>query len=180
MPARPSDDQFAAAYGAFEEYVAAKQRFVEAMHAVGVQTGNVDPFANFAEVIVAKEMRGSIQRATNKGFDVLTPDGKKVQVKSLRVSSQKPADNGVDWLCCTRIAPRHDSPLIDADLLAIVLYLDGRPYALVVFPIELRSMFPVANVKGLFFSHVRQLVEGKRGLEGSGVQVVSLQQRSWQ
>jgi hypothetical protein len=46
--------RFQEAFDAFDKYVSGLERLVAAMQALGVQTRNVDPFANFAEVIVAR------------------------------------------------------------------------------------------------------------------------------
>jgi hypothetical protein len=125
----PNPEQYDEAIRSFSGYVGALERLADAMGAIGVQTRNVDPFANFAEVLVSRVKGGLIQRATNAGFDILTPDNIKIQVKSLRVTSTKPGDNGVDWRLQTRVGGKPSGPLIDADVLAIVVYLDFRPYA---------------------------------------------------
>ena len=166
------DASFQDAYAAFYEYVSALERLADAMAVVGIPTRNVDPFANFAEVVIAREMGGTIQRATNEGFDVLTAGGIKVQVKSLRVSSDKPEDNGRGWYECTRKAAKADAPLIDADQLAIVVYLDFRPYAAILFPVEHCDRFPIINVKDMMFRHVQKFLEAQVDLAGTGVRVI--------
>src|SRR5690349_16360399 len=101
MP-KPSLEQFEAACRAYEQYVGGLRQFVETMAVVGVQVRNVEPFANFAEVIAAHECGGTIQPPANEGYDLLTDEGVRIQVKSLRVSSDRPGDNGLDWIYCTR------------------------------------------------------------------------------
>src|SRR5262249_14773193 len=93
----PTAAKFDAGAHAYEAYVQGLHEFVEAMSVVGIRVKNVEPFANFAEVIVAREFAGSIQPPANKGFDVLTDDGVRIQVKSLRVSSENKGANGIHW-----------------------------------------------------------------------------------
>ena len=87
------------------------------MAALGLPTRNVDPLACFAEVIAARELGGSIiAKAANPDFDVVLPDGKPVQVKSLRVTTGKFGDNGRSWVECTRKNGKPDLPLLNAEL----------------------------------------------------------------
>ena len=171
---QPTIEQYDEAMRSFENYVSALEKFSDAMRAVGIQTRNVDPFPNYAEVIVSRIKSGLIQPATNTGYDILTQDGIKIQVKSLRVTSTKPGDNGIGWLPCTRVGGTLSGPLIDANVLAIVVYVDFRPYALVEFPIEKRDSFPLLNVTVIGFSHVQRLINGVSRLAGTGVSVVDL------
>lgn len=177
MP-EPTPAQYEEAYESFGQYLASLKRFADAMEAVGIKTRNVDPFANFAEVIVARLTKGVIQPATNAGFDVLTPEGIKIQVKSLRVSSAKPGDNGRGWLECTRTKNQATAPLIDAHEVAIIVYLDFRPYVWLRFPVADRNDFPVLRVTVMGFSHVERLIRGGYSLENTGVSVVDLRQSS--
>ena len=170
----PTVEQYDEAMISFASYVSALERLTDSMKTIGIQTRNVDPFANFAEVIVSRLRGGLLQPATKMGFDVLTPDGTKIQVKSLRVTSTKPGDNGVGWLPCTRVGGGLLAPLIDASVLAIVVYLDFRPFALIEFPIEERDSFPVLNVTVMGFSHVQRLINGASRLAGTGVSVTDL------
>jgi hypothetical protein len=175
--AKPTDEQFETACRAYEQYVAGLRRFVEAMEAVGVQVRNVEPFANFAEVIAAHEFGGTIQPPTNEGYDLLTDEGVRIQVKSLRVSSAKPGDNGLDWIYSTRIKGKKEEELIKAERLVIVVYLDFAPYAMLDFPIEHRETFPVLGRKGMGFHHIQQLVDGTLSTAGTSVRVIDLRGR---
>jgi len=166
--------EFQRALAAFRDYIAAADILNDAMAAVGVPTRNVDPLANFAEVVVACELQGKVQRATNKGFDVRTADGAKIQVKSLRVSSTKPEDNPINWLCSTRQKGLANGPLIDADWLAVVVYLDSRLHTLVLFRLVPVERFPVVNVKDLYFRHVERLVKDRKALDGQVVRIIDL------
>ena len=160
----PTAEQFDRAYQVYRDYVVVLRKFVDAMSDIGIMVRNVEPFANFAEVIVAREFDGEVQRATNKGFDVMA-DGVRIQVKSLRVSSANPGDNWIDWIQSTRARGQKCGELIEADRLSVVVYLDFQPYALVDFPIELRETFPTLNLKGLFFSHVEKMLDGRLPIE---------------
>jgi hypothetical protein len=51
--------------------------------------------------------------------------------------------------------------LIDADLLAVVLYRDFMPYAQVVTPVVMRESFPVIEVKDLLIRHVDKVISEK-------------------
>lgn len=163
---QPTDAEFQEAFAAFDSYVSALECLVDAMSAVGIPTRNVDPFANYAEVVIARETTGTIQRATNEGFDVLTANDIKVQVKSLRVSSDKPEDNGRGWYECTRKPAKSDAPLMDAEQLAIVVFLNFHLYAAILFPIERRDQFPVINVKDIVFRHVQNFSKATSILQG--------------
>lgn len=169
-----TQSHFDEARQAFALYVESLHRISDAMFNLGVQTRNVDVFSNYAEVIVAKIMGGAIQRATNAGYDVLTPEGLKIQVKSLRVSSAKPGDNGIDWRACVFIGGKPSGPLIHADRLAIVVYQDFLPYALLDFPIVATDRFPVLGITGVFFSHAEKLIKGRVSLEGTDVRAIDL------
>ena len=68
---KPTVAEFQEAYAAFDSYIGALERLADAMTVVGIPTRNVDPFVNFAEVIIARETSGTIQVATKQGFDVL-------------------------------------------------------------------------------------------------------------
>jgi len=166
-------DRYEPLFYAFGDYLKSLKVLVELMGALGVPTTNVDPYASFAEVLVAREFEGAIQRATNAGFDVLTKDGIKIQVKCLRVNSNKPLDNGRGWYEGTRTTSKAGGPLLDANKYAIVVYLDHSPHCMLVFPVVLRESFPVVNVKVLDFNHVR-LLEGKLGAGDDEVRVIDL------
>jgi hypothetical protein len=171
---KPTREQFDAVADAYEAYVTGLRRFVDAMAAVGVRVKNVEPFANFAEVLVAREFGGSIQPPANRGFDVLTDGGTRIQVKSLRVSSDQPGVNGIHWYTCTRVGSKADGALIDADRVSVVVYLDFRPFALLDFPVELRDDYPVLRCSGLYIHQVEQFVDGRLPVEGSSVRVIDL------
>lgn len=153
--------KFDAAYSAFADYTSALRKLNAAMCEVGIETINVDPMANFAEVIVARHFNGTIQPATNKGFDVLCDDGRKIQVKSLKVSSAKPEDNPLNWYTATREHGKRDRPLIDAALLTVIVYRDSIPYAQLTTPVVLRDSFPVIEVKDLYIRHVDKLLDAE-------------------
>jgi hypothetical protein len=57
--AKPTDQQFDTAFRAYEHYVAELHEFVEAMVAAVVQVRNVEPFANFAEMLVDGRLKTS-------------------------------------------------------------------------------------------------------------------------
>jgi hypothetical protein len=162
------------AFGQFGAYLAARDKLNDAMALLGIQTRNVDPLANFAEVIVARDLSGTIQPAANKGFDVLAADSSKVQVKSLRVSSAGLGDNCLDWYGCTRVGCEADGPLIDADWLAVVVYLDSRPHSLLYFRLSLLVRFPIVDVRNLLFSHAVRLLRDRESLVGDSVRIVDL------
>jgi hypothetical protein len=168
------EQTFAAVFRAFDEYVMARKRLAVALAQVGVRTPNVDPLANFAEVIVACEFDGAIQPPANKGFDVLTTAGQRIQVKTLRVSSDRPGDNGIGWLACTRCGGRRDDPLIDADQLALVVFVDFRPHTLVAFPITVQEKFPVVGVRDIFLAHIDKLLAGRYPLEEGQITIKRL------
>jgi hypothetical protein len=148
---------FEASYHAFNDYLRALKELNDAMTEAGITAINFDPMANFAEVIVARELNGTIQPASNEGFDVLSEDGRRVQVKSLKVSSAKPDDNPLNWYSATRKHGKRDAPLIAADLLAVIVYLDSEPYARVLTPVVVRDSFPRVHVKDLYFRHIEKL-----------------------
>jgi len=166
--------EFADAHRAFDEYVRARDRLAAAVARVGIQTPNVDPLSTFAEVIVAEEFNGVIQPAANRGFDVVSSEGSRMQVKALRVSRSRPKDNDVSWILSTRRVDGREAPLIDADELAVVVYLDFRPYALAVFPVRLQEVFPVIEVKNMYLHHVERLLNGQFATEESGVSIKRL------
>jgi len=167
-------DRYEPVFHAFGEYLKVLKHLVEVMGSLGLQTTNVDPYASFAEVLVARELGGTIQRATNAGFDVIAEDGTKVQVKSLRIDSNKRLANGRGWYEGTRIKGDPTGPLLNAHKYVIVVYLDHSPYCMLMFPVQLRDSFPVLNVKVMNFDHARGLLEGRyRGAEGS-VRVIDL------
>jgi len=153
-----SADDYRRIFRQFNQYLTTLRQFNETMAAVGVTTFNVDPLANFAEVIVAYELQGAIQRATNEGFDVVCPQGQRIQVKSLRISTAKPGDNWLNWYGVTRKGAKAEAPLILADQLAIIVFLDSIPYALIQTPVVMREKFPVVNVKDLCYRHVEKLL----------------------
>src|SRR4051794_2919134 len=69
--AKATDELFGAACKAYERYVGNLGEFVKSMADLGVQVKNVEPFANFAEVIAAHELGGEIQPPATKGYDLL-------------------------------------------------------------------------------------------------------------
>lgn len=176
--AHPRDEDFRRAFAAFNEYLVAMSKLNDAMATLGVPTRNVDPLANFAEVIVAKELNGVIQPAANKGFDVVAPDGTKVQVKSLRVSSGRKGDNWLTWNGCTRSKGLAAEPLIDAEWLAIVVYLDSRPHSLLWYRIVDADCFPIAKVKNLYFRHVESLLQTSEQHDAQVLRVLRLHQEA--
>lgn len=150
------------AYQCFKTYLAARDSFIEAMAALGLPTKNVDPLSCMAEVIAARELGGSVvPKAANPDYDVILPDGKRVQVKSLRNSSGNPEANGRSWAECTRKGEKAQNPVLNAELAALVVFWNYRPFALLAFPIEDGERFPGLNVKVLSHRHVEKLVEGK-------------------
>jgi len=171
MP-KPTEGQLQAAFDAYERYWISRQAFADAMQAVGVQGRNFEPFANFAEVIAARVYGGRLQRVVNKGFELETDDGLRIQVKSLRVSHSNPTANNLDWLACTRVLK--SGALIEAERLVGVVYLNLRPYAIVDFPIEDSERFPVVNVKQLLFPHVEKLLSKGYRTEGTSVKAIDL------
>lgn len=179
----PTPEQFATVCAAYRRYVGELRAFAATMEAVGVRVRNVEPFANFAEVIAAHEFGGEIQPPANKGYDLKTASGLKIQVKSLRISREAPGANGLDWRACTRHYTFEGRKVIwgdriDADRLAIVVFLDFQPHALLDFPIDDRDTFPVLNRHGLGFSHVTRFLTGNLRTEGTGVNVLDLQTRA--
>jgi hypothetical protein len=98
-----------------------------------------------------REFGGYILPPANKGFDVLTDDGVRIHVKSRRVSSSSPGDNGIQWYTCTRVGAKADGSVIAADRVSVVVYLDYRPYALSDFPVEMRDDVLVLKCSGLYF-----------------------------
>lgn len=181
--AKATDELFNAACQAYERYVGNLSEFVRSMVDLGVQVKNVEPFANFAEVIVTHELGGEIQPPATKGYDLLNDDGTKIQVKSLRVSSEKPDANGLDWRYCTLTYTTGEDgkPVwgdrIDAHRLAVVVFYDFRPYALIDFPIVSFGKFPGVDYYGLGYKHVKRLVEGKIKTAGIPMQIIDLQER---
>lgn len=105
--------------GALRQYRAARQVFLGAL---GIGASNRDPLAEFAELITCAELGGTMATSrVQKGWDLLDPDGKTVQVRYV-------ANSAGTWV---------NEPLIDfsggCDRFALVVYeaLDVR--ALLVF-----------------------------------------------
>lgn len=152
--------QFEQLLAEFVLYRDSRKQFVEYMRDFGIETRNVDPFADMAEIVVAREFNGRLRPRANKDFDVITPDGARIQVRSLRVSSDRPEDNPRNWKDCTRRMKNGVcGPLIDADILAIVVFLDFNLHSLLTFPITLTEKFPILNVQDLYLRHVNRLLE---------------------
>ena len=182
MP-EPTQGQFDAACRAYERYVAELDAFVETMRAIGVRVKNVEPFANFAEVIAAHFLGGEIQPPANKGFDLLVGGKTKVQVKSLRVSREKPQDNWLDWRACTREFLVEGKKVvygdrIDAERLAVVIFLDFWPYAASsTSQFNPWTKFPAVGVLGFKYKHAKKLVDGKAKTEGIPIRLVNLEEQ---
>src|SRR6478672_4465492 len=105
---------YEAVFAEFNAYRECRQRFVDSMRSHGIATGNMDPIVDFAEVVVAREFDGKLQQRANKDVDVMSQAGLRIQVKSLRVSGDRPSDNWLSWSGCTRrrVAVSDESPLI--------------------------------------------------------------------
>jgi len=167
--------EYEQAYSAFAKYLDVRGELCDAMAAVGLPTRNVDPLACFAEVITARELSGTIvNKAANPDVDVLLCDGGRIQVKSLRVTTGKLRDNGRSWAECTRKGGKQQNALIDADTTSLVVFLDHRPYAMLVFPIEDGEQFPTLHVAVLYFVHVKSLLDQKISVGNWPVKVIDL------
>lgn len=165
------------AYECFKSYLVARDAFMEAMAALGLPTKNVDPLSCIAEVIAARELGGVVvPKAANPDYDVILPDGKRVQVKSLRNSSSNPEANGRSWAECTRKGEKPQNPMLDAELVTLVVFWNYRPFALLAFPIEEGERFPGLNVRVLSHRHVVKLVEGSLAAGEWPLQVIDLRQ----
>jgi hypothetical protein len=147
---KADERSYDATYAAFTEYLAVLEKVKTAFETVGIETGNVDAHANFAEVLVARRFEGTIQKATNNGTQI--------QVKSLKNSSKNLGANGLGWYSATREKDDREAPLIEADCLAIVAFLDYKPFALLTMKVELRDSFPGLDTKAIGMSQIKKIL----------------------
>lgn len=115
---------------AFSEYREARMAFLAHLRV----SSNRDPLAEFSEALVARIIGGRLAESrVQRGYDVLSPTGVRVQVKYL-------ANPGDRW-----VNEHHFSVPADADRYAIVFYEALTPVAVIVFPRELR---PICGLLG--------------------------------
>lgn len=118
---------------ALRVYRSARRAFLEAL---GCQTSNRDPLAEFAERLAATLLDGAM--ATNRvqrGWDFMTPTGRRVQVRYL-------ANPAGEWVNGHVVDFRGD----ECDLYALLVVEDLDPVALLVF--EKGGLFAVGAKLG--------------------------------
>lgn len=105
--------------GPFEIYAEARRVFLS--H-IGCEGSCRDPLAEFSEWIVNKELNGKLAESrTQKGYDLVRPDGRRVQVKYLSNPSSS-------WINGHRVLFTEDM-----DQYAIVFYEAMALTAIVIF-----------------------------------------------
>lgn len=95
------------------------------LHALGCPASNRDPLAEFSEHLVAALLGGQLASSrVQKGFDLTTPDGARVQVRYLaNPAGSWPNEHVIDFRG-------------DCDRYALVTFEDLRPQAVLVFARE--------------------------------------------
>jgi hypothetical protein len=106
---------------AYKRYVEARNALLEELQLK--RRSNRDPLAEFSEWLIAALVGGTLADSpVQPGWDVLTPDNEKIQVKYLA----NPADSWVNEHCV------QVSSLMDS--YAIVIFEALLPQAIIVFP----------------------------------------------
>ncbi len=109
---------------AFAHYTQARRALLELLGRPGSCR---DPLAEFSEVLVAHLLGGSLAASrVQKGFDLIRPNGRRVQVKYLA------NPQGTSW----RNEHRIDFRNCDCEDYALVIFEDFTPQAVLVFPRE--------------------------------------------
>lgn len=94
------------------------------LHGLGIPQSYRDPLAEFAEVLVARLVGGTLaENRVQKGWDVREPNGSTIQVKYLANTSM---GGWVNWHTV--------EPTEHHDWWALVIYLDLMPNAVYLFP----------------------------------------------
>ena len=105
---------------AWAEYRQARQRLLD--HLFTAQS-NREPMAEFAEILVRDLVSGQLAPGrTEKGWDVETPQGEKIQVRHLANSSGN--WNNWHWVASSELW----------DWYALVVFVDLQPVAVHMFP----------------------------------------------
>ncbi len=105
---------------AFHDYASARQQFLAA---IGCTGSCRDPLAEFAEWIALKELGGELASSrVQKGYDLVSRDAKKVQVKYLANPDDKWRNEH-----CVRFED-------DVDQYALVFFEELQLVAMIVFP----------------------------------------------
>jgi hypothetical protein len=109
---------------AYERYVEARNTLLDELH-LG-RRSNRDPLAEFSEWLVAALVGGTLADSpVQKGWDVMTPAGEKIQVKYLANSTDD------SW------ANEHKIEIKELmDSYAIVIFEALLPQAIIIFPVR--------------------------------------------
>ena len=73
------------------ELLQAYAAILEELKGRGVCRSNNNPVADYTEWLVCTKMGLAQERKSNAGFDAVTPDGTKIEIKSRRVTTQNPS-----------------------------------------------------------------------------------------
>lgn len=112
----------------FAEYREARLRLLTAL---GRPQSYRDPIAEFSERLVADSLGGTLaSNVVQKGWDLTTPDGQRVQVRYLANSAS--AGSWINWHT-VRITP-------DMDAYALVIFVELVPEAILVFSGDLSNL----------------------------------------
>lgn len=118
----------ATVHGAFETYRLAR---LELLNALRRPESYRDPLCEFSEHLVAGCVEGILARSrVQKGWDLTTPEGGRVQVRYLANGSG--ARYWINWHTVT-LGP-------DIDLYALVVFIDLLPEAILVFSGDLSAL----------------------------------------
>jgi len=104
----------------FEEY---RSKRLHLLSMIGIPDSCRDPLSEFSEVLVARLLNAKPAKSrVQKGYDLITPQGEKVEVKYL----SNPKDRWINWHIVTFNEMR--------DKYALVYYEDLKPKAVFIFP----------------------------------------------
>lgn len=102
------------------DYVAARR---DLLHHLEIDRSNREPMAEFSEVLVRDLVDGELAPSrTEKGWDVRSPDGKKIQVRYL--TNRTGNWGNWHWVACSHLY----------DWYALVVFIDLSPAAVHMFP----------------------------------------------
>ncbi len=151
----------------YNRYVEARNALLEELQLKG--KSNRDPLSEFSEWLVAVLVKGTLaENRVQKGWDVLTPNGEKIQVKYLANS----ADSGVNWHTI------QTNELMNS--YAVVIFEALLPQAVIIFPVI--NLAEVGTKLGKKHGHLdttlqltranyRNILENIAEFNGSGVRV---------
>lgn len=161
--------------GAFTAYARGRQTLLDA---IGLGASNRDPLSEFSEQLIAALLEGELAKnRVQRGWDLRTPDGRKVQVKYLANPG-----GGETWI--NEIAIGFGTGPDDPDDFAVVFYEALLPASAIVFGRErllevcqrLRKRHPnQERTLQLTQVNYREILADRSGFALLGIQVFDLQ-----